>query len=389
MTVSGDSKRAEERDASGDQVVADPHASAEAGAAKVRKRENGHSAKGAQGHKKRSSAKAGTFVRARRWTVGILFIVVAASLIWHTGAGTLSAIGISSIALVCPLGSLETMLSGRTFMIHPFLLFVLVIVVTVIFGKAFCSWLCPSGFLQRFFRPKGKTRARRVLSENVENEEDQAVSATTSADGAATSAVAADGVAAGNGGALPPIGGKRDGSRLDGRHLVLAGALLSSLVFGFPVFCLICPIGLTFATFIGIWHLFQYNEVSWALIVFPAIIVLELVVMRTWCLDLCPISALLSLVSRANRTFVPTVEPERCLRSDGANCRVCVDSCPEEVDPHSPSIPECTKCGVCIDSCPAKAIEMRLLGRTKAGSAKGGSAKGEPARISGAEGARK
>lgn len=33
----------------------------------------------------------------------------------------------------------------------------------------------------------------------------------------------------------------------DSRHAVLGGALLTTAVFGFPVFCLVCPVGLTFA----------------------------------------------------------------------------------------------------------------------------------------------
>lgn len=43
---------------------------------------------------------------------------------------------------------------------------------------------------------------------------------------------------------------------LDSRHVILGGSLLSAAVFGFPVFCLICPIGLTFATIVLVMRLF-------------------------------------------------------------------------------------------------------------------------------------
>ena len=43
-------------------------------------------------------------------------------------------------------------------------------------------------------------------------------------------------------------------AKLDSRHYVLGGALLSTAVFGFPVFCLVCPIGLTFATVLVVWR---------------------------------------------------------------------------------------------------------------------------------------
>ena len=38
-----------------------------------------------------------------------------------------------------------------------------------------------------------------------------------------------------------------------GPFYVLFAALGSALVFGFPVFCLICPVGLTFGVILGVW----------------------------------------------------------------------------------------------------------------------------------------
>ena len=55
------------------------------------------------------------------------------------------------------------------------------------------------------------------------------------------------------------------------RHFVLGGALLSTFIFGFPVFCLVCPIGLTFATILLLVNLFAQGDVTWSLIVVPAI----------------------------------------------------------------------------------------------------------------------
>ena len=124
--------------------------------------------------------------------------------------------------------------------------------------------------------------------------------------------------------------------------------------------CLVCPIGLTFATFIGVWHLFQFNETSWGLIIFPAILVLEIAFLRKWCAKICPVSALVSLISGLNRTLRPRVRADACLRSSGVDCRACVEACPEQVDPHSKRIPECSKCGACVEACPAQAIHMKL-----------------------------
>ncbi len=132
-------------------------------------------------------------------------------------------------------------------------------------------------------------------------------------------------------------------------------------MFGFPVFCLICPVGLTFATIIGLWNLVQFNEPSWALIIFPIILVAEVTVLRKWCSKICPISALVSLLSNLNVTLRPRVKADVCLRSRGVDCHSCVDACPEQLDPHSGRIPECSKCGKCVEACPAKAISVKLL----------------------------
>ena len=149
--------------------------------------------------------------------------------------------------------------------------------------------------------------------------------------------------------------------QLDSRHAVLVGTLAFAAVFGFPVFCLICPVGLTFATIIGLWNLVQFNEPSWALIIFPIILILEVTVLRKWCSNICPISALVSLLSNLNVTLRPRVKADACLRSRGVDCHACVDACPEQLDPHSKRIPECSKCGKCVEACPAKAISIKLL----------------------------
>ncbi|MCL2883520.1 MAG: 4Fe-4S binding protein [Coriobacteriia bacterium] len=147
--------------------------------------------------------------------------------------------------------------------------------------------------------------------------------------------------------------------KLDSRHIVLGGALISSAIFGFPVFCLVCPVGLSFATLLLLWRLIGFSEVSWSLLVFPVILVLELVVLRKWCIRFCPLGALMSLMSIPNKLLKPHVNAQKCLRLQGQHCTVCVDVCEEGLDPHShEGMQECTKCGLCIDHCPVQAITM-------------------------------
>lgn len=359
-----------------------------------------------------------SFKRARAAVALALVAFAVAGLAFKIGSGTPSAFGIDQIAAICPLGALETMFGAKEFMLHPIVLLVAMAVLVTVVGKAFCAWGCPIPWLQRFFRPKkrdsdGKTprdgqksaKCEVLPAESDENGRENAQSGAIRAEkgvsGEAPARISLDSVhgsgfsrkkggaggsaacicepvaaesdapcsetasspcaSCGKGCALAPVGGERDGVQIDTRHAVLAGTLASAAVFGFPVFCLVCPIGLTFATIIGLWHLFQFNEPSWALIVFPIILVLELTVLRKWCSKICPISALTSLIANANRTLRPRVDPTVCLREKGIDCRACVDACPEKLDPHAGRVPECSKCGACVDACPAHAIKIKLL----------------------------
>lgn len=290
--------------------------------------------------------------RARGLACLAVVLSVVAGLALHAGWGTLSSLGLGSVASLCPLGALETLAATRLAVPRTFVALGAMVALAALFGRAFCSWVCPVPPVQRFFRPGGEARADGKRDDSGAGDDGDML------DGRGASA-RCSGCASPC--ALPPVGGERDGLRIDARHGVLAGALASSAVFGFPVFCLVCPVGLSFATLIAVWRAFAEHDPSWSLLVFPAILVLELVVFRRWCHVLCPLGALLSLVGAKAPAGRPRVRPDACLRSKGVDCRACVDACPELLDPHSARIPECTRCGACLERCPANAIEMPLL----------------------------
>lgn len=278
--------------------------------------------------------------------IAVLVVVLAVavgSAVFGLGVGNLSSMGWGAVAYLCPLGALEGMLGTWAFVPRALIALAAVIILALLVGRAFCAWACPVPPLRRLFRTKGRAQAEA---------EEQAQAAEEAARHYAA-------------GTKPARAGKLD---LDSRHVVLCGALGSAAIFGFPVFCLVCPIGLTFAIVVGLVRLVGFNEPSWGLLVFAAILVLELVVLRKWCAKICPVGALLSLLGKVNRTFRPQADASKCLRStEGAACGACAAACPEMIDPQGDrgvrAISDCTRCGKCADACPTAALGFPLIAR--------------------------
>ena len=72
----------------------------------------------------------------------------------------------------------------------------------------------------------------------------------------------------------------------------------------------------------------------------------------------------MSLVGKANRTFVPAIDNAKCRESaQGTSCEVCAAVCPQGINVRHPeagmSFSECTKCRTCVEACPTQAITFR------------------------------
>jgi ferredoxin-type protein NapH len=286
---------------------------------------------------------------ARRIVLVLPLLLVIVGLAFATGTGTLSSFGWQQISLICPLGVLGSFLASLmgggalAFLPHALIMIVILLIIGAVLGKVFCGWICPVPPLRRFFdrfRPKKKQQAQELALTEAELKDLK---------GAASGCGAKGGCAA--------CAEKRH--KLDSRHIVLGGAIVSSVAFGFPVFCLVCPVGLTFATVIALWRMVGFAELSWSLLVFPLILVVEVVFLRKWCNKICPLGAVMSLLGLTNRLFRPKVDKTKCLRENGVECQVCSQVCPEHLDPHfGTGMHECSKCGECVAQCPAHAISI-------------------------------
>lgn len=280
-------------------------------------------------------------VRLRFLVMIAVLAVVAVGYFTAAGIGSVCGIGIGDITLLCPLGALLAMIAERTAIPFALLSLGVALVICIVLGKVFCSWVCPVHFLEKL-RPKGKKAALTTGEKAL---------LKGSCSGCATCAAPC---------------GKSEGIVLDSRHAVLVAAIISTLVFGFPVFCVVCPVGLTFTTVFLIMRLFAFGETTWTIILFIGIILVETLVLPRWCRTFCPLGALHSLMSGPNRTFRPRVDEDRCLQRTGAECNRCVRACPEGINLHdiaqgATTLADCSKCKACSDVCPVGAITFPFL----------------------------
>jgi ferredoxin-type protein NapH len=255
-------------------------------------------------------------------TASLGILVVGSGVVGQLRYEGICTIGTWEIWATCPLGYLERSLASREFL-PQWPSVALVVISVILLGRVFCAWICPSVLLRRVFGDEVGSKPKREAA------------------------------------LKGPIWASYSS------YAVLGGVLLASYLFRFPVFCLFCPIGLFFgAVYAGIRFL-SLDSPGLELVLFPAMLVLELWLLRSWCRTICPVGALLSIAGSLNRFLLPALRKEKCLGSNGTGCGACARACPEGIDlanlrggfvPNS-----CTKCLECYEKCPKGAIEIAIL----------------------------
>jgi ferredoxin-type protein NapH len=267
-----------------------------------------------------------------------------------------------------PFGGLQVLLTGQVDHLHlvpttvAILLFLILI---ILLGNVFCSWVCPIGTLidsfdkgiEIFFpkvevkREKRSLRNRRVREGHL-------------------------------GCSLCPLG-KANGVLANG---ILASALVGSAILKFPVFCAFCPIGIVSRGMVHIKSMMSITGVwmVWWLEMFSMPIVATLLSLREqryWCKHLCPLGAFLGIVGALNPFIKPRVKEERCvMKGCPEDCedyhldyclfcrliddRKCEKVCPMKINlvDHG-SLAQCTKCLECYLVCDYDAISIDFLGK--------------------------
>jgi ferredoxin-type protein NapH len=261
--------------------------------------------------------------RFRIVTASLVILVVASGIIGEIRYGGICSVVVQQILAVCPLGFLERSLAARELLPQLWFALAMVVFSVILLGRIFCAWICPAGLVHRLFGSRSKPKSMQV--------------------------------------AAP----KKATWPSYSSYVFLGAVLLASFIFRFPVFCFFCPIGLVFGWLYALIRLFSPDSLRLELVLFPAMLALELFALKSWCRSLCPLGALLSILGNLNRVLVPAVSMDKCLTAKGVDCRVCERACSEGIkltsakNSYSPN--SCTKCLECYVKCPAKAIEIALF----------------------------
>ncbi|MBT6061259.1 MAG: 4Fe-4S binding protein [Anaerolineae bacterium] len=235
-----------------------------------------------------------------RFFVTVLFFVLIGSGLW---VGSTCSVSLGPVDLTCPLGAAQVMAAAGGFIPALALGGLFTVLLIIIFGRAFCSWICPG----RWIFNRG-TRAN------------------------------------------PRFGKYRAWIQ---RGLI-GGVVGAAWLCHTPVFCVICPVGVSCRGAIAAGTGGSLlPTIGWAGVLLGA----EWASGLSWCRDLCPLGALFTRLSRLNPFLKVKKNPEIC-----KPCNICERSCSEGLNlSKDVDFSACTKCFECQDACPRGAVEIKLL----------------------------
>lgn len=212
----------------------------------------------------------------------------------------------------CPIGSLQSFLSGIKFR-FPYYVAGLLIFFGALAGRAVCGFLCPFGFIQDLlfmipFYKKNRFKIDRYL-------------------------------------------------RYLKYLVLLLLVIILPMTFNLtPFFCkYVCPEGTLSGLMLAAADKTLRAQLgplfNWKFILLLITIVTSLIVYRPFCKYICPLGAVYGLFNRT-AIYRMTLDKDKCIR-----CGKCEKACRMNVDPSkTPNSMECIRCGECVDTCPNKAL---------------------------------
>ena len=227
----------------------------------------------------------------------------------------------------CPIGMLEwAFIPVYNALIILLYLISFILLMGVIFGRAFCGWACPVGLIMDimyrirpffFFLSPLYEKGLRIAEK------------------------------------MPSIPNPKYY-----KYMILILIPVTSFIGHKMAFTRIDPVGFIFAsipqTVIG-----GYRPTVWywvKLFLFLLVMAGALSVRRSFCRFVCPLGALYAPMNKISMTRI-TVDENKCVR-----CMMCRKACPMGVNiPESKRSAECILCGRCVDACNFDAIHITFL----------------------------
>ena len=221
--------------------------------------------------------------------------------------GTLWSMRVGGVSLSDPLAVTEVIATSKTIYLPLLASAIVPILVTLLLGRVFCSWMCPAGLLFAL-----TDRLRRLLR-------------------------------------LAEIKPAEVRFSHRNKYVVLVVGLLLAAIFGAPIFALIYPPAVV-SRLIHAW-IFG-TAMAGGLIVLGVIVVVEVFVSpRWWCRTVCPGGALYGLLGFF-RPLRIRFNARTC-----TGCGECEPVCPMGLNPiHDAQGIECDNCCLCLRACPEKSL---------------------------------
>jgi polyferredoxin len=215
------------------------------------------------------------------------------------------------------------LLTGEVHDAHPAGLFILmgIVAISFVFGKSFCSWFCPVGFLSELVGDFGERLEKKLFKKKLK---------------------------------MPRW---LDYPLRSLKYLML-GFFVYSIFFSMSALALKYFLSGPYNVMSDVKMYYFFADISkFALIVLAVLFVLSIVIRNFWCRYLCPYGALLGFISFFSPSKIKR-NPISCI-----DCGLCAKACPSniKVDKVITVISdECTSCMSCVDACPvADTLELK------------------------------
>lgn len=226
-------------------------------------------------------------------------------------SGDTWSFSISDFRMIHPVAFIEEAISAKAVYLPLIVALIIPLFMTILLGRFFCSWMCPTGFLLELNQKSGSFFNRIGIKYNV--------------------------------------------SIKDFRYIILVLALIFGFIFAFPLISVFDP-----PHVLGreLMYLFTHHAISLSgMGLLLGIVLFETFsTSRAWCNYICPSGGALSLLG-SKRLWHIGMDRKKCI-----HCLKCDEVCPYYLDPMKLADNEdfdwvkCDNCGLCRDVCPTAAI---------------------------------